>query len=1091
MASIRYSSNFSKAILSLVFSSFLIFSLGFADDKKEAKDGFTINYNEVSIIEYIGFVSKICNVNFIYNTEDLQFNVTVVSKDPITQQNVMSTLIQVLRIHGLKLLEENHNLVIHKSEEVKELGKIVTDKNHLNVNNPIVTRIFLVKNCKIDSLTAVIRPMISKDAILEAYNETRQLIVTDVIENVKKIAELLENLESSQNPLDIESYQTKNNAASDLINLSKQIMTPLIEGQPYILVPQDITGVIYIVSTQNLVEKTLALLNTLDTPPRKTLKKLEDENIFIYKLQHNTFENIHSSLKIIINKLIDKGYSNQSSLIETLEAMKWIKENNSLLFLGSPEDIVKIKDILVSVDSQSDKYFLYKLQNVWGNIIEEQLEEFARKLKSQGVADPKLIKVILEAKWVKETNSILLTGDPQTIEEVKEIIAKYDLPSDVSSRDNFFIYKPQNVTSNELEKMLNELAYSLEEAGLADGSFLETISAMKYVDSTNSITFTGSQASIKKIQDLIKEIDTPTSKMGIQHLGKTNFFIYQIQNAPPAQMLASIKALTEDMTKLPNIDKDFIKALKTARYTKETNSLIFTGTQESLEKIKPILEKFDVPRTTLEGAGRGALSYFLYKPVNLSGPELKQTLIEFTENLKLTGVEKPDLFEAINLMNYTEKTNTLIFSGTDDTIAEIKGLISNFDVPSSDVAGPIENTFALDNLGFLVYKLQYHKGTEIYTALKQVAKELTTSNTNNQSKLATAINSIQLLDITNSLLCSGDPDTLARLKDLIKSLDVPLKQVFIEVLVIETTLSNALTFGLDWSSKLGYKNKASVAMSNIQPSTTSSGTIGPDSFGQTMNGISNTVFPTGANSVPIGAGFDLGIIGDILMHNGQSFLSLGSLMQALQTDNESTIVMTPKIITQDGKTSKIFMGQNIPYVGSNIQNQGANTLLTTNVEYRDIGMSLVITPYLGTTDTVTLTIDLESTQEPTGSTVNLGNGVIGITTNKTTMNTSVHVPNKNFLVLSGMVTDTKTKQKSGIPCLGGLPFIGAAFSQNNDNATKNNIVIFLRPHIINSYKDMIILTQEQEDFFREQAGTPDLERRFEESTELMKSYEDE
>ena len=56
--------------------------------------------------------------------------------------------------------------------------------------------------------------------------------------------------------------------------------------------------------------------------------------------------------------------------------------------------------------------------------------------------------------------------------------------------------------------------------------------------------------------------------------------------------------------------------------------------------------------------------------------------------------------------------------------------------------------------------------------------------------------------MTNSLLCSGDPETLTRLRELIKSLDVPLKQVFIEMLVIETTLSNALTFGLEWASRV-------------------------------------------------------------------------------------------------------------------------------------------------------------------------------------------------------------------------------------------------------------------------------------------------
>src|SRR5438445_501538 len=64
-------------------------------------DGYTINYNTVSIIEYIRFASKICKMNFIYEEADLNFTVTVVSDEPVTAANVMATLVQVLRVHGL------------------------------------------------------------------------------------------------------------------------------------------------------------------------------------------------------------------------------------------------------------------------------------------------------------------------------------------------------------------------------------------------------------------------------------------------------------------------------------------------------------------------------------------------------------------------------------------------------------------------------------------------------------------------------------------------------------------------------------------------------------------------------------------------------------------------------------------------------------------------------------------------------------------------------------------------------------------------------------------------------------------------------
>ncbi|NGX48568.1 MAG: hypothetical protein K940chlam5_00156, partial [Candidatus Anoxychlamydiales bacterium] len=88
----------------LIFA-LLIFSVSlFAEETKDAKklpalkaNEFTINYDNVSIIEYIQFVSKVCSVNFIYTATDLNFTISITSKEPITKQSVMSSLMQVLR----------------------------------------------------------------------------------------------------------------------------------------------------------------------------------------------------------------------------------------------------------------------------------------------------------------------------------------------------------------------------------------------------------------------------------------------------------------------------------------------------------------------------------------------------------------------------------------------------------------------------------------------------------------------------------------------------------------------------------------------------------------------------------------------------------------------------------------------------------------------------------------------------------------------------------------------------------------------------------------------------------------------------------
>src|SRR5581483_2812068 len=258
---------------------------------------------------------------------------------------------------------------------------------------------------------------------------------------------------------------------------------------------------------------------------------------------------------------------------------------------------------------------------------------------------------------------------------------------------------------------------------------------------------------------------------------------------------------------------------------------------------------------------------------------------------------------------------------------------------------------------FFVYKLQYHEGPELEESLKKVAADLR-NQPDAPIKLINAIQSLQWVKATNSLLFSADPGTLKKVKTLVSSLDIPLRQVFIEVLVIETDVKKSLEFGLQWAAGGQYNNKLGFGVGNFAPGSHHVG----NSFANTMQGINATNTPTGLNQIPLVPGFDLGVIGDIIMHKGKSYLSLGSLVSALQVDGSSTIVLNQKIITQDNKNSTIFVGDNIPFTGSVVQTVGQSQQTTANIEYRDIGVSLSITPRLCEEDVITLNLNEEITE---------------------------------------------------------------------------------------------------------------------------------
>lgn len=1159
-------------------------------------DTYTINFNNVSIIEYIKFISKIANINFVFDEQELQFTVTIVSEEPISKKNILSALVQVLRIHGLRLLEQENNFLITKSTEVNQISTLVSPDMPNNAGQaPIVTRVFRIKNANPNSIASIIRPMTSAAALIEVSLETRQLIVTDITTNVDKISTLLLSIDSPHSPLEIESFVAKNIPTSQLVTLATQILSPFAEGNPLIFVPQTDTNTLFIVSTPYLIERAITLLEDLDSPTKGTVvgKPLTEQNVFLYKIQSKSPQEIQSAIKQIAAQLA-LAPSPQTKLIDALNQANYIKESNSLLFTGDNETLAKVKEILSTIDialgieaaahqiflyklkyasreqmdealthlasgldltNASDKilgdviqgrtwikdsnsflfkgdtatinrlkeilsvmdnpegiagekqtFYLYQLEHSQGDIVKANLENVAENLARQGPSNQPVIDAIHNVKWIKDNNSLLLTGTEGSVEQVKKLIAGFDVQGAAlhPSKSSFFIYKPKHRTPEQIEASLRDVAQDLHDSGLIDPGLLETISTMRYTPSTHSLVFTGTTTSIDKVKELLETIDVASAEGPvIQKIGKLTFLIYKLQNASANQLMSSLKAMEGDLQKQGALDPDLAQVLSSMRWIKETNSILFTGPESGLQKAEELAQRFDVrglpseeqiPRET-------PTNFFLYKPLYRTGPELISILCDFQQNLIHSGVADKGLMDAIGNLKWIERTGNLLISGDEPSIAKVQELLQKFDVPTL-TTGAAPSIELIDNTSFLVYKLQYHKGEEIQSALKQIASELGHSKREGSPAhmgLVDAINSLQWIKITNSLIATGEQDTLTKVRDLIQNLDVPLRQVFIEVLVIETSLSNSQNFGLQWGGKAQYLNKLGMGTGNFPILQSGApGSPGPiplpvpggNTFSNNLGLINATTTPTGA-SVPFFNGFDLGVIGDIILHKGKTFLSLGSLVNAVEQDTDSTVVLNPKILTQDNNNSTIFVGSNIPFVGSVVNVLGSSTSSTTSLEYRDIGLNLSITPVLGNNDIVTLDIQNDISELTQGApTITVGS-VSGITTAHTSMSTKVHVPNKNFLVLSGMIRDQKARAVSKIPCLGGLPVIGAAFSENDISDTKQNIIIFIRPQIIENFDQYKEITDHQENLYKENAVLPILKEQFDQALDLVKTPENE
>lgn len=361
---------------------------------------------------------------------------------------------------------------------------------------------------------------------------------------------------------------------------------------------------------------------------------------------------------------------------------------------------------------------------------------------------------------------------------------------------------------------------------------------------------------------------------------------------------------------------------------------------------------------------------------------------------------------------------------------------------------------------FLIHKLNYRLGESIEAAMLKIADSLRGSEAINADLLAT-ITSVQWLEASNSLIFTGTTEALLKVKELVEEIDQPLRQVFIEMLIMDTSIDDSLAYSVNWGSRFDQGKAA-----GIQAFRSDASLIG---------GILETA---GLNTDQVGrltdtaltinnqSGYNAGIIGRSICVGGFEFATLGALVKAVHEKTDTNIVMNPKIITEDNVTAEIFVGLNTSFKTQSVAND-QGSIVTNNFEFRDVGTTLRVTPLLGPSNIITLQIE-EEVSDVVSQTFSGGlvDQLAGPTTRINRTTTQVHIPDKYFLVISGMIQDTVTRGRSQLPCLGAAPVLGALFSSKTYRDEKRCLMIFIRPQLIDTEKQMDDLTRHQQNIYR-------------------------
>ncbi len=294
--------------------------------------------------------------------------------------------------------------------------------------------------------------------------------------------------------------------------------------------------------------------------------------------------------------------------------------------------------------------------------------------------------------------------------------------------------------------------------------------------------------------------------------------------------------------------------------------------------------------------------------------------------------------------------------------------------------------------------------------------------------------SISYDNSTNSIIVSGTQGIYNKIKGLVAKLDIPRKQVYIEALIIETTLSKLSEFGVEWS---GVASKGN----NI-------GFTGNSNSGA-LNNIQNSIL-NNSKLAALPGGLSLGILGNVVTYQGIKFPTLGLLLNALKQKQGIDILSNPHIITLDNQKADIFVGENMPFLISKTYDTNGNPVFS--YDYRNVGIKLKVLPHISG-DKIIMDTHIEIKKV-----ISSANGTSADNSAPTTLtrstNTKIALKSGEKVLISGLIQTDKSYTNQSVPILSSIPLLGNLFKYKKVNSDKTNLMIFLTAKIINNKQDL-------------------------------------
>lgn len=376
-----------------------------------------------------------------------------------------------------------------------------------------------------------------------------------------------------------------------------------------------------------------------------------------------------------------------------------------------------------------------------------------------------------------------------------------------------------------------------------------------------------------------------------------------------------------------------------------------------------------------------------------------------------------------------ERNNSLVLRGKPRPIAEVMKIIDKLDRPATTT----DST--------QVVLLSHADAENISKILTSVVGQ-----SSKASKEANQDVTIAADTTLNAIVVKADPGTMSEILSLLEKLDTPRAQVMIEAAIVEVAIDEGSSLGVEMAAGDEGGDSVPLVSTSLNGviSTLLAGTISPDNSQiSVINGLSSITSPTLA-----GAKIDT---------EGVSF---GAVVNALANNSDANLLSTPSILTLDNQEAKILVGREVPFRTGSFSTTGDGTSNPfTTVNRQDVGIELVVTPHVFENNDVRMEILQKITNvinTPVG-----GSAFADVVTSKRTIETTVLAADGQTIVLGGLIQDDINSTNVRVPVLGKIPLLGALFRSTTQDRTKTNLLVFLRPTILQSTENSTQLSLER------------------------------